>query len=148
MNLRASGDFRPGPIASILEQIAPRAIAATTKATRLVAATAQSLAPVGASGDLANSIETSVELIGSIVQGAIEATAPYASFVEFGTGLVGASSPHGELPSEGVPFTGSWVYDFRGKGWKGMPAQPFLRPALDLNFNAIMGAFADEGFIV
>lgn len=147
MNLRASGDFRPGPVAFILEQVAPRAIAAVTKATGTVAVTAQGLAPV-LSGDLANSIEATVELIGTTVQGAVEATAPYAAFVEFGTGLTGSASPHGELPTEGVPYTGAWVYDFRGRGWKGMAAQPFLRPALDMNFNAIMGAFAEEGFVV
>lgn len=147
MNLRASGDFRPGPVAFLLEQVAPRAIAATTKATALVATTAQSLAPVD-SGDLASSIESSVELIGPLVQGSVEATAPYAAFVEFGTGLTGAASPHGELPTEGVPITGGWVYDYRGQGWKGAAAQPFLRPALDLNFHAIMAAFAEEGFAV
>ncbi len=147
MNLRASSDFRPGPVAAILEQIIPRAILATRNATRIVEQAAIALVPVD-TGELQNSIGSEVALIGSIVQGSVEARAPHAAFVEFGTGLTGAASPHGDLPTEGVPFTGSWIYDFRGQGWKGMPARPYLRPALDFNGPQIMGAFAAEGFYV
>ena len=59
------------------------------------------------------------------------ATAPYAAFVEYGTGLRGAGTYPYELPSEGVPYTGSWVYDYKRQNWQGHAAQPFMRPALD-----------------
>jgi HK97 gp10 family phage protein len=145
VNLRASADFRPGNVAALLEDIAPRAIAATTRAVAIVKASAQEFVPKR-SGDLADSIQSSVELIGTVVNGAVEATVPYAAFVEYGTGIHGEESPHGELPLEGVPFTGSWVYDYKQQDWKGMPAQPYLRPALDTNDAKIMDAFAAEGF--
>ena len=147
MNIRATADFRPGSIAAILEQIIPRAVTATTNATAIVAADAESLCPRD-SGELADSIGTEVELIGQRVDGSVFASAPYAAFVEYGTGLRGASAPHGPLPTEGVPYTGSWVYDFRRQNWRGMPAQPFLRPALDMNQSKIMSAFAEQGFTV
>lgn len=130
-----------------MEQIIPRAIAATAKATTLVANTARELAPVR-EGTLASSIQGEVALIGQTVEGGVEATAPHAAFVEFGTGERGAASPHGELPTEGVPYTGGWVYDFRNQGWKGMPAHPFLRPALDINHRGILAAYAEEGFVI
>ena len=66
--------------------------------------------------------------------GIIRAGAWYAVFVEFGTGVVGASSPH--------PDPTGWQYDANGhgdKGWvyfndddqkwhwtKGMPSRPFM----------------------
>ena len=66
--------------------------------------------------------------------GIIRAGAPYAVFVEFGTGVVGAQSPH--------PNPEGWVYDAGGhgeKGWfyfndrdgkwhwtQGMESRPFL----------------------
>lgn len=84
-----------------------------------------------------NAVDTG-ELMGSIVgeaqekRGVIRATAGHAAYVEFGTGVVGARSPH---PG------GSWVYDVNGhgdKGWnyygddgrlhwtKGMPSRPYM----------------------
>ena len=118
-----------------------------TQATQIVEADARSLCPVR-SGELQESIGSVVELTGSSVDGVVYAEAPYAAFVEYGTGLAGEASPHGELPTEGVPFTGDWVYDFRRQGWRGMPAHPFLRPALDINGARIMAAFNEQGFAV
>ena len=147
MNIRASASFQPGNIAAILEQIIPRAITATENATALVAEDARSFAP-NDTGELQSSIGTEVQFSGTTVEGSVFASAPYAAFVEYGTGLRGEAAPHGELPTEGVPFTGSWVYDFRKQDWKGMPARPFLRPALDINGSRIMAAFGEQGFAV
>lgn len=83
-----------------------------------------------------NAVDTG-ELMGSIVgeaqekRGVIRATAGHAAYVEFGTGVVGAGSPH--------PV--GWEYDIHGhgeKGWnyigddgrlhwtKGMPSRPYM----------------------
>ncbi len=64
--------------------------------------------------------------------GIVKADTPYAVYVEFGTGIVGAESPH--------PDKGSYVYDVNKhgeKGWvyhkngrfyrtKGQPSRPFM----------------------
>lgn len=78
---------------------------------------------------------------GQRIIGPVLATAPHAAFVEFGTGIRGAGTYPYPLPQEGVPFTGSWVYDFRNQGWIGMPAQPYLRPALDIARAAVLAEF-------
>ena len=67
-------------------------------------------------------------------------THPHAAFVEFGTGVVGASNSYPYSFPEGV----SWAYDVNGHGkdgwtyigqdsqqhWTmGMPARPFMAPA-------------------
>lgn len=134
-------------MAAIQQAVTARVLNAVTKGTELVATEARTLAPV-ASGELRDSIASEVGLIGPLVVGQVYATAPHAAFVEFGTGARGAASPHGALPSSGVPFTGSWIYDYRGRGWIGMPAHPFMRPALDYSGSAILGFFREEGFRV
>ena len=96
----------------------------------VVAAEAQSICPVD-TGALRDSIQFGVEEEATAVVGFVEATAPYAAFVEYGTGLRGAGTYPYELPSEGVPYTGSWVYDYKRQNWQGHAAQPFMRPALD-----------------
>ena len=67
--------------------------------------------------------------------GIIKATAYYAIFVEYGTGMIGAMNPHPEAGEAG------WDYDVNGrgeKGWiyygwdfkkhwtRGMPSRPFM----------------------
>lgn len=93
-----------------------------------------------------------VTLEGQTVTGQVFAGAPYSAFVEFGTGLAGSASDHGELPTSGVPITGSWIYDYRGVGWKGMPAKAYMRPALDSSHRAVVdamvSAFQSAGFQV
>lgn len=147
VNIRATSTFQPGRVAAVQQAVLARALAAVTKGTELVASEARALCPVE-TGELQASIGSEVALRGPLVTGTVFATAPHAAFVEFGTGLIGAASPHGALPQEGVPFTGSWIYDFRGRGWKGMPARPYMRPALDQSQGAILGFFREEGFRV
>jgi HK97 gp10 family phage protein len=92
---------------------------------------AQTLAPRD-TGALADSIHTE-DLIseGDRQVKAVRVGVDYGSFVEYGTGLRGAAAPHPPLPTQGVPFTGSWVYDYQNQGWIGQVAQPFMRPAFD-----------------
>lgn len=147
MNIRSSSTFQPGNVAAVQQALVLRAVRAVTKATDLVASEARSLCPVD-TGELQGSIGSQVALVGPLVEGTVFATAPHAAFVEFGTGLIGSGTYPFALPQAGVPFTGSWVYDFRGRGWKGMPAKPYMRPALDGAQGAVLGFFREEGFSV
>ena len=81
-------------------------------------------------------LESSIEgyLSPSVGVGIIKAGAPYAVYVEFGTGVVGSGSPH--------PAPAGWRYDVNAhgeSGWwyfndntgrmqwtKGMPSRPFM----------------------
>ena len=83
-------------------------------------------------GELESSIEGYFSP--SVGVGIIKAGAPYAVYVEFGTGIVGKSQPH--------PSPDDWRYDINGhgeSGWwyfndytghpqwtKGMPSRPFM----------------------
>jgi len=147
VNIRASADFKPGNIAAIEQAITKRAIAAVTQGTQVVETAAKTLVPRD-TGELAGSIGSVVTLTGRTVVGTIYAAAKHAAFVEYGTGLIGQANPHGPLPQTGVPFTGRWIYDYKNQQWQGMPAQPYMRPALDQSGPAILGAFRDQGFKV
>lgn len=73
--------------------------------------------------------------------GFVRSSAPYAIFVEYGTGIMGADASHPEMEGEWNP-PGGWVYDHNDhgdKGWKyvsnrdgklhwtkGMPSRPFM----------------------
>jgi HK97 gp10 family phage protein len=118
-----------------MQKVVPALVDAVTEACETVVEEAQAIVPVD-TGELRESIHTaSVELVGSTVQGNVEASAPHAGFVEFGTGARGAASP-GAGP---YPYTESWP---------GMPAQSYMRPALDTARPEIQQAFASRGFKV
>lgn len=146
MNFRAQTKTSFVDQARIMQMIAPRAIAAVTEICEAVAAEARAICPVD-TGELQSSIDVeSVALTGTKVEGSVSATAPHAGFVEYGTGLRGAGTYPYDLPTTGVPFTGAWQYDFRGRGWQGMAARPYMRPALDTVRPMIPDAFAKQGF--
>lgn len=147
VNIRATSGFKPGNRAAIEELITSRVVEAVKESSAAVMDAAKILVPVD-TGSLRDSIAMQVELKGKIVVGTIYAGADHAAFVEYGTGIVGAAAPHPPLPSEGVPITGSWIYDYKGQGWIGMPARPFLRPAYDASKNFILAAFRRQGFKV
>lgn len=118
-----------------MQRIVPQLVDAVTEACAAVADEAEAIVPVD-TGELKSSIGIgTVSLEGTTVQGTVQATAPYAAYVEFGTGVRGAASPGA---GEG-PYSESWP---------GMPAQPYLRPALDTARPAILEAFAKRGFRV
>ncbi len=133
MDFRARSDFTPVDISRIMARIVPRLVSAVTESCAIVSSEAQALAPVD-TGALRESIHTgTVELVGTVVSGSVVASAPYAGYVEYGTGVRGASSA-----GAGVgPYNPSWP---------GQPAQPYLRPALDNSQGKITDAFATEGF--
>lgn len=60
-------------------------------------------------GQLEESIEGFFDSTSRV--GIIQAGAPYAIYVEFGTGIIGAGSPH--------PAPNGWVYDINGHGESG-----------------------------
>lgn len=88
------------------------------KATTFVHAQAKLLAPRD-TGNLAGSIHMNIEKDGKAVIGKVYTNTNYAVFNEFGTGQKGASSKV-EAP---VALT------YRAD-WSGMPAHPFMYPAL------------------
>jgi len=147
VNPRASSGFKPGNLAGIEQEIINQVKVAVTESSVAVMDAAKILVPVD-TGELRSSIAVQVDLNGKIVVGTIYAGANHAAFVEYGTGLIGAAAPHPPLPTEGVPITGSWIYDYKGQGWIGMAARPFMRPAYDASKNFILAAFRRQGFNV
>lgn len=119
-----------------------RVFVAVGKAQEVVVTEARGNVPV-ITGELRESIhkieprmETGQRVVGSVV-----ADAAHAAFVEFGTGVRGRGTYPYDLPQSGVPYTGRWIYDYRHINWRGMPARPYMRPALDSGRGAILGAF-------
>jgi hypothetical protein len=118
-----------------------RLFAAAQKAQGVVVVEAQATCPV-VTGDLQSKIQPGEIIIGGgRIVAPVVSDSDHAPFVEFGTGLRGAGTYPYALPQEGVPFTGSWVYDFRNQGWVGMPSQPYLRPALDTARDQVLQEF-------
>jgi HK97 gp10 family phage protein len=82
-------------------------------------------------------------LLGGDLSITVAAGAPYATFVEFGTGI------HGPRKQRIYPKTkqamrwrgggGEWVF---ARSTAGMKAKPYLRPAVDENIDAIANSLA------
>jgi len=118
-----------------------KAFAAIGRAQHAVYSEAMAIVPVD-TGALADSLkEEPLDDNGLQVIAQVSANMPYAGFVEFGTGLRGSGTYPYDLPQAGVPKTGSWIYDYRNVGWKGMVAQPYLRPALDAARSQVLAEF-------
>jgi len=147
VNIRATSDFIPADISRLEQLIAPKLIAATQAASDAAASEVRAIVPVR-TGELRESIGTQVQWIGRAVNGYIIARAKHAGFVEFGTGLTGQGTYSYDLPTQGVPFTGGWVYDYKQQNWHGMIAQPYMRPGLDNARGAILAAYEAAGFAV
>jgi hypothetical protein len=144
VNIRANVTWRAGDFAKLEAVIVPRIIQAVDQATELVLGVSHQLVPVD-TGELASSGGREVQWLGTRVVGSVSYTSGHASFVEFGTGIIGSGTYPYSLPTQGVPFTGSWVYDYKHQNWMGHPAQPYLRPALDLSRGGIIAAFGKGG---
>lgn len=147
MNIRANASFRAGDFARLEARLLPRIIKAVTGATEAVLQNSLQNVAVD-TGDLASSGGQEIEHRGQRVIGSVSYSANHASFVEMGTGILGSGTYPYPLPQTGVPITGFWHYDYRGQGWKGHVAQPFLRPALDSSHGEILDSFRAEGFQV
>ncbi len=104
--------------------------AAAVRAQEVAYEEAVALVPVD-TGELRSSIEKSAVVDdGEMVTATITATAPHAAYVEFGTGQRG-------IQSSGADARHRYSMD-----WKGMPAQPYLRPALDTARRRILEEFS------
>ncbi len=122
----------PLDIVTLMNRYVPRLVAAVTEGCEAVTIEAKALCPVD-TGELQASIHVaSVELVGTVVTGSVVADAPHAAYVEFGTGIRGSESPG----------AGAGPYS---PTWPGMPAQPYLRPALDSSHGAIVDAYSHQG---
>jgi hypothetical protein len=144
MNIRANVTFQAGSFAKLEAAIVPRIIAAVDGATELVLGSSQQLVPVD-TGELVSSGGRETQWKGQRVTGSVSYSSPHASFVEFGTGIIGSGTYPFPLPQEGVPITGSWIYDYKHQNWQGMYARPYLRPALDMNSSGITALFGRHG---
>ncbi|MCY9513313.1 HK97-gp10 family putative phage morphogenesis protein [Paenibacillus apiarius] len=99
------------------------------QATKLVQGDAKMLAPVRPGGGrLRDSIQGEVEEREGKVVGKVSTNVEYAAYVEFGTGQRGEASPSPPKSSEDLSYR---------QDWAGMPAQPFLFPALKQNEETI-----------
>lgn len=104
--------------------ITPAVQASVQAAVELIQQTAQIYCPVD-TGALKDSITTEVNETGSTVVGSVGPHMPYADYVEYGTGSKGdPEAPYSHVES-----------------WPGMPAQPFMRPALDESKGSILDLF-------
>jgi hypothetical protein len=133
-NFRATATAKIGDASRIIARIAPRVIAAVDAASDHVLEVSKQLCPVD-TGELVSSGGRMTVWQGNKVTGTISYTADHAAYVEFGTGQRGAAS------------TGAGPYPYN-TNWKGMVAQPYLRPALDESRAAIVDAFRAQGFNV
>ena len=101
------------------------------KACALVEGRAKQLAPKG-TGELRRSITSRIEVNGDEVVGVVFTPLEYAPYVEFGTGLFAEEGGRKDVP---------WHYQDDEGNWhttSGMKPQPYLRPALDENREAII----------
>lgn len=119
IKLTATATFTPRITSQALIQgsIKPALMKGADMIGQLVEDEAKSICPVK-TGRLRSSITHIVQDDSTGVVTYVFATAPYAAYVEYGTGIAGAGSP------------GAGPYPY-SPTWPGMPAQPFLRPAID-----------------
>lgn len=126
----ATAKFTPGNTKRLLDlYVMVKVFAAVGKAQTVVKEEAQSLCPVD-TGALRESIrEEDITDNGKQIRGPVSVNMPYAAYVEFGTGARGAGSAG----------AGPFAYTM---SWPGMPAQPYLRPALDATRRQVLEEFS------
>ncbi len=112
----------------IADRITPFVRQATLDAGRIVLAEAQAIVPVD-TGELKDSGQVTLRETDVSIIADVEFTSGHAAYVEFGTGIRGSESP------------GAGPYDY-DPNWPGMPAQPYLRPALDTARPEMLGEYA------
>ncbi len=132
MRLAATAQWKPrGDLGRYIEaHITPAVRNAVTMSLKLIEDSAKQKCPVD-TGALRDSITSSIDDSGKTVVGQVGPNVFYAPYIEFGTGIAGAGSP-GAGPG---PYSSSWP---------GQPAQPYMRPALDENKEAIKELFRGE----
>lgn len=130
--IRATATFRPrGDLGRYVEtHIGPATRAAVSESCQLLESRMKELCPVD-TGRLQSSITTEIQELPRTIRGEVGPHTDYAAYVEFGTGIAGAGSPGA---GKG-PYSSSWP---------GMPAQPYVRPALDESRKAVLDIFAHD----
>lgn len=98
------------------------------KNIKLVQGEAKTLCPVD-SGDLRQSIYTKTEVGSTSIMGIVYTNMKYAAYQEFGTGQAGASSPSPPKSPENLAYR---------EDWQGIPAQPYMYPALKNNEDKVV----------
>jgi HK97 gp10 family phage protein len=139
----AKSTFRPnGNTRRIVDLVAQvRIFSAVQRSQAIIVEHAQQNVSVR-TGELRGSIRAAeIKDDGKRITGSVVATADWAAFVEFGTGLTGSGTYPWDLPMENVPLTGEWIYDYKHIGWKGQAAQPYMRPALDTARGEVLEEF-------
>lgn len=101
------------------------------KACALVEGRAKQLAPKG-TGELRRSITSRVDNEDGNIVGVVFTPLEYAPYVEFGTGLFAEEGGRKDVPWHYKDDEGNW------HSTSGMKPQPYLRPALDENREAII----------
>lgn len=130
INFKATAKF-DGLNISVAQATYGQAIQLSTEQSAdIVLEEAEAIVPVD-TGELRESGHTEVERAGLQSTAAVVFDSEHAGYVEFGTGQRGAESPG----------AGEGPYD---PNWPGMPAQPYLRPALDTARPAITEVFRDN----
>ena len=126
--INATATFTPGDTRGVFANIRSKLVASAERAQAIVKQEAEAIVPVD-TGELALSIQADPVIdTGEEIIATVSARAPHAAYVEFGTGLRGASS------------AGAGPYDY-DLDWPGMPAQPYLRPAVDISRAKILEEF-------
>lgn len=105
--------------------------AAMGKACALVERSAKQKAPKG-TGELRRSITSKVEEDGGDIVGIVFTPLEYAPYVEYGTGLFAEDGGRQDVPWNYQDDEGNW------HSTSGMKPQPYMRPALDENREAIL----------
>lgn len=132
MKLQATATWKPrSDIGRYVEtHITPAVGASVQAAVRVIEASAKAYCPVD-TGALRDSITSEVDDSGRSIVGRVGPHMHYAPYVEFGTGIAGAASAGA---GEG-PYSSTWP---------GMPAQPYMRPALDEHRAGIKDLFRGQ----
>ena len=133
-------EFDPEGVRAIANAIDAGALEGLDAAGDIIVADARERAPQ-ATGQLVNSIQVTEQPTGSVLSGGatmtIGAGAPYATFVEFGTGIHG---PKGTRiypkTKKAMRWEGAGGYIF-ARSTAGMKAQPFMVPAVEENLDTI-----------
>ena len=128
MNFKAQSTFTGLNLAVAQAAFEQAARLSVEQGGEAVLETAESIVPVD-TGELRESGHVELLNAGPQPSAAVVFDTPYAAYVEYGTGERGAAS-EGAGPG---PYT---------PGWPGMPAQPYLRPSLDIERPNIVEIFA------
>lgn len=130
--ITATAIFRPrSDLGQFVQaRVTPAVRMAVEKSCSLIETRAKELCPVD-TGALRDSIRTEIDESGKTIIGRVGPTMHYSAYVEYGTGIRGAAS-------EGA---GAGPYSTT---WPGMPAQPYMRPALDEARTKVMDIFAND----